>query len=102
MYWRGKRRKTAEYTAYQNEIRDEIMGIEWPFGDNQLNVITAISYSNRAADLDNAVKPLFDTLQAVFEDFNDNKVYLHLNSKHIVPKGEENIEISITAREEKR
>ena len=37
MYWRGKRSKTSEYLAYQNEIRDELMGTTWPFGDSPLH-----------------------------------------------------------------
>ena len=80
MYWRGKRRKTTEYLHYQNEIRDELMGVEWPFGTDKVKFNICVGFSNRGADLDNAIKPFMDTYQSVFEDFNDNKVYiLHMD-----------------------
>ena len=51
--------------------------------------------SNRGADLDNVMKPLFDTYQSIYSDFNDNKVY-HIEAfKDIVKKGEEYIDVTI-------
>ena len=95
MYWRGKRVKTKEYMDYQNEVRDEMMGIEWPFGSSPVSFWFKAGLSARQADLDNLLKPLLDTFQNVFDDFNDNKVYYLEAHKDIVPKGEEYVNVRI-------
>lgn len=96
---RGKRTfKSKEYVEYQNEIRDELLGVSWPFGDDQINVSITAGLSNRGADIDNVVKPVLDTYQGIFEDFNDNKVYCILLSKMIVSKGEEYLDVIMTER----
>ena len=51
--------------------------------------------SNRGADIDNVIKPLLDTFQSIYEDFNDNKVYGIYLMKDIVPKGEEYLDVSV-------
>lgn len=87
--------KTAEYVAYQNEVRDDILGSEWIFGTSQVAFEIVVGLSNRGADIDNILKPLLDTYQGIFEEFNDNKVY-HLDvTKTIVKKGEEFIDITV-------
>ena len=83
------------YQDYQNEIRDELMGKDSPFSTNQVQVIVHYGVSNRGKDLDNLNKPLLDTLQKVYEDFNDNKVYALTGFKYKVDKGEEYIDITI-------
>ena len=89
MYWRGKRVKTKDYLDFQNEVRDELMDVVWPFGSDMVSFYVEAAFSNRGADLDNIMKPLFDTFQNTFAEFNDNKVY-HIDAhKKIVPKGEE-------------
>ena len=55
-----------------------------------------IGLSARQADLDNTFKPLFDTLQTIYDEFNDNKVYTINASKYIVPKGREFIRPGVT------
>ena len=74
MYYRGKN-KTREYLDYQNEIRDELIGVEWPFKDHPVSFHVNVGLSSPLADLDNVFKPFFDTLQAIYADFNDKKVY---------------------------
>lgn len=87
--------KTPDYVAYQNEIRDSMMGTEWIFEDSQVAFEITVGLSNRGADIDNIIKPLLDTYQGIFEEFNDNKVY-HLDvTKTIVKKGEEFIEVTV-------
>ena len=95
MYWRGKRVKTSQYLAYQNEVRDLMMDVSWPFGTDMVKFWIKAGFSARQADLDNILKPLFDTFQNVFDDFNDNKVYLIEAHKDIVPKGEEYVHVKI-------
>lgn len=89
MTYRNKSIKQRIYIDYQNELRDEIRGVEWPFGDDQVEFYIVAGFSNRAADIDNVIKPLLDTYQGIFEEFNDNKVYHAELHKTIVPKGRE-------------
>lgn len=94
MFYRNKN-KTVEYREYQNEIRDEMMGIEWPFGDNPVTFDIKVGLSSKAADLDNVLKPMLDTWQSIFEDFNDNKVYKIVAEKEIVDKGKEYLDVTV-------
>lgn len=91
MFWkRGKlTKKTTAYEEYQLEIREELRGIEWPFGKDQVSIHVEAGLSARQADLDNVLKPLLDTLQGIYEEFNDNKCYYLEAHKEIVPKGDE-------------
>ena len=91
--------KTKDYLTYQNDIRDEILeeaeDDAWPFGASQTTFTIIAGLSNRGADLDNVLKPLFDTYQSIYSDFNDNKVY-HIEAyKDIVKKGEEYLDVTI-------
>ena len=97
MFWkRGKlTKKTSEYEAYQQEIRDEMLGIEWPFSNEQVRFHVEAGLSAKQADLDNVLKPLLDTFQGIYEEFNDNKVYYIEAHKEIVPKGDEYLWIRI-------
>ena len=47
----------------------------WPFSSNPVSFEITAGFSNKSSDLDNVIKPLFDTYQGIFEEFNDNKVY---------------------------
>ena len=87
--------KTPDYVAYQNEVRDGMMGTEWIFEDSQVAFEITVGLSNRGADIDNIIKPLLDTYQGIFEEFNDNKVYQLDVTKAIVKKGEEFIEVTV-------
>lgn len=87
--------KTPEYLAYQNEIRDDMIMEEWPFGDSLVQFTIDVGLSNRGADIDNVLKPLLDTYQGMFEDFNDNKVYRIEVEKNIVKKGEEYLTVIV-------
>ena len=95
MTGRNKTYQTAAYTAYQNEIRDELMGIAWPFEAEQVHFDIEAGLSNRGQDLDNIVKPVLDTYQIIYEEFNDNKVYEITLRKTIVPKGDEFLHVRV-------
>ena len=96
MFYRNKN-KTVEYRAYQDEIRDQLMGTEWEFGSDQVTFEVTAGFSNRAADLDNCIKPFLDTYQNIYKEFNDNKVYKIILTKDIVQKGEEYLDVKIYA-----
>ena len=77
-----------------------MMETSWPFGDSMVGFKITAGLSNKNADLDNVVKPVLDTWQAMFEKFNDNKVYHIEMHKEIVPKGEEFIEVAVRKMDE--
>ena len=96
MTYRNKAIKQIKYVNYQNELRDELKGVKWPFEPAQLLEFEIIAgVSNKAADLDNIVKPLLDTYQGIFEEFNDNKVYHITLDKHITNKGKEYLYVKV-------
>ena len=69
--------------------------MEWPFEKNLVNFTVTAGLSNRGADLDNVIKPLLDTYQGIFEEFNDNKVYHIELTKEITKKGEEFLHVIV-------
>ena len=92
---KGKPTPSAAYRDYQNEIRDELMGTSWPFGQEFVTITATYGVSNRNKDLDNLSKPLLDTLQRIYEDFNDNKVYELHAFKEKTEKGEEYLDLTV-------
>ena len=75
------------------------MGTEWEFGTDQVVFEVTAGLSNRGADLDNVIKPVLDTYQSIYDEFNDNKVYKIKLTKDIVQKGEEYLDVKIYANE---
>tara|TARA_R110002126_G_scaffold133609_4_gene277666 strand:- start:4899 stop:5219 length:321 start_codon:yes stop_codon:yes gene_type:complete len=94
------KQKTADYKRYQNDVRDMVIWLdgdkfEWPFGSEQVFVCVHAGLSNKAADLDNIIKPLLDTYQVMYDDFNDKNVYGISMFKDLVPRGSEYLDVSI-------
>jgi len=92
--------KSAEYLQYQNDIRDHLIGTDWPFGADQVSFTVVAGVSNRGSDLDNVIKPILDTYQGVYEEFNDNKVYNIKLEKRIVKRGGEFLDIRVREYED--
>ena len=78
---------------YQEQINDLTDG-DWPFDSELVSVDVVAGFSNRGADLDNVIKPILDTYQLIYDDFNDNKVYKINLEKEIVKKGEEFLDVT--------
>ena len=95
MTYRNKAIKQIKYIEYQNDLRDEMKGVKWIFSSHPVSFKIIAGFSNKAADLDNVIKPLFDTYQGIFKEFNDNKVYYAELHKKIVPKGEEYLTVEV-------
>ena len=72
------------------------MGQTWPFGSEPVAFYIVAGMSNKVADLDNVLKPLFDTYQGIFEEFNDNKVYYTELYKAITLKGKEFLYVKVS------
>lgn len=98
MFYRNKN-KTVEYRKYQDDIRDEVMGIDWEFSTDPVTFIVKVGLSSKAADLDNIIKPLLDTFQSIYKDFNDNKVFRIELEKELVEKGKEYLSVKILQNE---
>lgn len=102
MTGRNKTYKSAAYKEYQNEIWDELKthgDLTWPFGSEQVCFDVEAGLSNRGQDLDNVIKPVLDTYQTIYADFNDNKVYKITLTKSIVKKGEEYLDVTVHTNE---
>jgi Holliday junction resolvase RusA-like endonuclease len=90
----GRKTKSAEYRVYTGNVSSFLPPLDVPEG--QLKLTLDVYYSNRAADIDNCLKPFIDILQINY-GFNDNKIYKLDVEKFIVKKGEEHIDFKIEA-----
>ena len=90
--------KSKKYKDYQEIVYKQLEETEWPFPvDNVLDVVVRVGFSNKLSDLDNALKPLFDTLSSKY-GWNDNKIYSIQAYKEIEEKGKEFIDVTISSR----
>ena len=89
---------TKSYREYRKFIKDVInkSGEEWPFGKDEVKFIIHVGFSRKTSDLDNAVKPLLDAYQEVFNEFNDKAVTEIFMKKHLVPKNKEYIDVNVS------
>ena len=100
MFYRNKN-KTTEYRHYQDEFRDCVIledGTDtpvWPFGVDPVAFDIEVGLSSKLADLDNVLKPVFDTYQSIYEEFNDKTVYEITAIKRLVSKGDEYIQVAV-------
>lgn len=95
MTGRNKSYKTKEYKQYQEDIRQELLGVDWPIGDNPCAFYVEAGLSNKLSDLDNVIKPLLDTFQCIYPEFNDKKVgYIELQKK-TVKKGDDFLRVRV-------
>ena len=98
MFYRNKN-KTVEYRQYQEEVRDEMMGVTWPFSNERVTFIIKVGLSSKVADLDNVLKPLLDTWQTMYDEFNDKMVYRIEAEKELVDKGKEYLHVRVIQNE---
>src|SRR3990167_7991757 len=93
--WVGRRFKTPEYKAYEEELLYMLpKRPKLPVG--QLLLRLTIGVSNKAFDLDNSVKLILDILQKKY-DFDDKRIYGMDLWKEDTKKGEEFIEWDISS-----
>ena len=93
--WAGRRFKTPEYKAYEEELLYMLpKGLKLPVG--RLLLRLTIGVSNKAFDLDNSVKLILDILQKKYPSFNDKNIYGMDLWKEDVKKGKEFIEFDIS------
>lgn len=91
--WRGGRRfKTDQYKAYEQELFYKLPPLQIPEGKLKLNI--TFGFSNTNTDISNHIKAFEDVLQTKY-NFNDNRIYELSIKKEIVKKGEEYIDFNI-------
>lgn len=73
---------------------------DWPFGVEKVYFKVEAGLSNKAADLDNVIKPLLDTYQSMYPEFNDKYVYHITLDKMMVKKGEEYLLVHVDFHKE--
>ena len=99
--FRRNKSKTSEYIAYQEEFNHCVIlesGTDkpvWPFGTEQVRFDIEAGLSSKLADLDNVLKPLFDTYQSIYEEFNDKTVYEIHATKVLVARGDEYVSVEV-------
>lgn len=77
-----------------------LMGETWVFKDSPVHFIVYAGLSNKASDLDNIIKPLLDTYQNIFEEFNDKTVQGIILQRDRVKRGREYLWVRVTKAEE--
>lgn len=90
--WDGRRFKSDAYEAYEAELLYTLPKRELP--QPPFKVSFEFGFSNKAADIDNPVKPLLDIFQKKY-DFDDKDIYKMEIEKKIVKKGEEYFKVRI-------
>ncbi len=91
--WQGKRYKTPEYLAYEQECFLKLpRGLQVPSGD--LSLFLEFGQSNAAADFDNPVKNFVDILSKAYE-FDDRRIVEASIRKRKVAKGSEYVLFSL-------
>ena len=84
--WKGKRFKTPEYKAYEQEVMLYLRPKEVPDGEFCIVLEFGISYSG--FDYDNGIKPFTDILQKKY-GFNDSRIVKAFVTKTKTEKGNE-------------
>tara|TARA_R110000868_G_scaffold1103_1_gene8411 strand:- start:7097 stop:7429 length:333 start_codon:yes stop_codon:yes gene_type:complete len=91
--FQGKRFKTKEYKAYEEELLYTMPQCS-SLPSAPYSVSFEFGFSNKASDIDNPVKLITDIMQKKY-GFNDKEIY-HMNLvKKIVPKGEEYFKVKL-------
>jgi Holliday junction resolvase RusA-like endonuclease len=89
----GRKRKTAKYRDYEIKVPKELPDLDLP-DRGPLGLRLRAGLSNRAADLDNVIKPFLDILQSHY-GFNDNRIYYIEMTKVKIAKGEEYVSFEL-------
>jgi len=88
--WQGRRFRTPEYKAYQEELSYLLPKLKID-RNCKLRLTLIVGFSNKLSDIDNVIKPIQDIMQAKF-GFNDHQIHELNVTKEIVKKGEEFID----------
>lgn len=94
MHYARMKKDTKEYKEYKGDIAGLIGGDYGVSPKAQLKLTLVTGYSSKASDLDNAFKPLLDSMQLCM-GFDDKQVYEINAYKDVVKRGEEYLLIKL-------
>ena len=94
MHYMKYKRDTAKYKRFQCDIHEAIGGVYPISPDDKLKLSLVTGYSSKLSDLDNAFKPLLDSMQKSM-GFDDRQVFEIEALKDHTKKGEEYIMIRL-------
>ena len=88
MHFMTKKRDTREYKEFKGSIAG-LVGGDYKVNPKEIYKLTLVTgFSNKASDLDNAFKPLLDSMQLAM-GFDDKQIYSIEAYKDVVKRGEE-------------
>lgn len=98
MHYMSRKKDTQEYKRYKGTIKDLIGGEYQVSKTAQLKLTLIAGYSSKASDLDNAFKPLLDSMQLAM-GFDDKQIYHIIAYKDVVKRGEEYLLIKLEQKD---
>lgn len=102
MSGRSKTYETKEFLEYRNLVAHVAGGTYGITKDMQFRADVVVGYSNKRADADNCLKPLFDAITAcVDSEFDDSQIYRIDVTKKVVGKGHEFISLCLDLYDER-
>jgi len=90
--WQGKRFKTPKYKKYESDLLLLLPLMPIPEAPYEINI--EVTFSSKASDLDNILKPFLDVLQKKY-GINDKDIFKLSAVKSLTPKGNEFIRFDI-------
>lgn len=95
MHYAKFKKDTKEYREYKGEIFSLLGGKSYDFTeDDKFKLSLVVGYSSKLSDLDNAFKPLLDSMQLAM-GFDDRQVFQIDSLKDHVKKGDEYIMVRL-------
>ena len=101
MHYRDGKIDTKEYKEFRSNIRELLEGDYGIKPTDKLRLTLIVGYSSKLADLDNAFKPLLDSMQPCM-GFDDRQVFEIKAMKNHVKKGEEYIMLRLETMTDKQ
>jgi len=89
--WQGRRFKTPEYKAYEEEFLYKLPPLKIPEGRIEMHYLFGLS--SKLNDVDNCIKSFQDVLQKKY-GFDDRRIFRIIAEKIEVNKGQEFITFS--------
>lgn len=100
MHYAKFKKDTVEYRAFKEEIYD-LLRDHQVSKDVNLVLDLIVGYSSKLSDLDNAFKPLLDSMQLAM-GFDDKQIFQITSFKEHTKKGEEFIMVRLSSVTDKQ
>lgn len=94
MHYASHKRDTVKYRRYRQAIKDYLGGDYNIHPKDKMKLSLVVGFSSKLSDLDNAFKPLLDSMQSCM-GFDDRQIFEIEALKDHVKKGDEYIMIRL-------